>query len=432
MKNQITIKEIKEFNNQFNSNKNNKQIMEGINNNGLQNYCLNKKIIEENPPLFNIELCETKRMDQKESLRCWIYSGLNFIKRNIANNLNTDILNFELSPTFVAFYDRLEKSNSLYNKIIHKKIDFKTINNQSYYNEPCHERGRFEGFRFIINKYGLVPYNIMEDTNDSLYSNDFTRVFNQKVKKDCFKILKAKENGLDCYKLKEKLLAENYDLLCKILGEPPLTFDYTYTNNMNEKITLNNITPLEFKEKFLNIDLNEYISITNLESNNRDLFKKYINKNSSTEFINLPINRLKELCIMQLEQGEPVIFDCNPLSFRDISTGVLDTRLYNYNSNFSFDNMTKIESLNFKERFAQHVMTFTGVHIEKNKPIRWKVEDSYGSEKRYNGYYIMNDNFFDDYIIRIVINKKFLSEAEIELYNSTSIPVSDSDAFEIK
>ena len=186
MKNQITIKEIKEFNNQFNSNKNNKQIMEGINKNGLQNFCLNKKIIEENPPIFNIELCETKRMDQKESLRCWIYSGLNFIKRNIANNLNIDILNFELSPTFVAFYDRLEKSNSLYNKIIYKKIDFKTINNQSYYNEPCHERGRFEGFRFIINKYGLVPYNIMEDTNDSLYSNDFTRVFNQKVKKDCF------------------------------------------------------------------------------------------------------------------------------------------------------------------------------------------------------------------------------------------------------
>lgn len=436
MKNQITIKEIKEFNNQFNSNKNNKQIMEGINKNGLQNFCLNKKIIEENPPIFNIELCETKRMDQKESLRCWIYSGLNFIKRNIANNLNIDILNFELSPTFVSFYDRLEKSNSLYNTIISKNVNFKTIDKDMYYSEPCHEKGRFELFKAIVNKYGIVPADIMKDTKDSLSSETFNLVFNEKVKKDCIKLLNAKNEGLDCYKLKKELLAENYDFLSKIMGEPPLTFNYTYINQQNETVTLNNITPLQFKNTYLSIDLDEYVCILNMEKYNRTLFTKYrkkgfgnIYKKSHIEYLNLPIQRLKELSIMQLKQGEPVIFDCEPLKFRDISTGILDTRLYDYSLNFSFEPLSKIESLNYKNIFARHVMTFTGVHIEKNKPIRWKVEDSYGTEKRYNGYYIMNDNWFDKFVIGVVINKKYLSESEFNLYNSAPTITFQPDVF---
>lgn len=410
--------------------------MKSINKNGMNAFCINNGIIEENDRTFNIELSETKRMNQKESLRCWIYSGLNFIKRDVAKNLNIDVLEFELSPTFIAFYDRLEKANSFYNCVIHKKLDYQKINKDKLFNEPDTEKGRFELFRAIVNKYGIIPYNAMKDTKDSLKSENFNLVFNEKIKKDCIELMNCKENGNDCCKLKEELLYEDYEFLCKIMGQPPEKFDFSYTNLKNEKIMLNNITPLQFKEKFVSVDLNDYVSISNIEKHDRKFYKKYrkkkhgnIYRKSYIEYINLPVQRLKELASNQLKNGEPVIFDAEIIKFRDKTSGVLDTRLYDYNKFLPFKELSKIESLNFKDIFARHLMTFTGVQIEKNKTIRWKVEDSYGDEEKYNGYYIMNDNWFDKFVITVVINKKYLNNKELEIYNSKPIIVDNYDGF---
>jgi bleomycin hydrolase len=430
------MKDIYNFNNKFNSKIENKEIMEAINKQGINTFSINNEIIKENTPNFNVELEDTKKMDQKESLRCWIYSGLNFIKRDMAKNLNMNVLDFELSPTYIAFYDRLEKANSLYNNVINKNIDLKNINKDEYFDEPAHEKGRFELFKTIANKYGLVPYSAMPDTKDSLNSEIFNLIFNEKIKKDCIELIKCKKDGKDCYKLKDTFLYQDYELLCKILGEPCQEFNFTYTDLENKKVTLKNINPLQFKEKFLSINLNDYICILSIENYDRQFNVKYrkkregnIYKKSFIEYVSLPVYRLKELVSEQLKDGLPVIFDCETMKFRDINSGVLDTRLYNYNKYIPFNKLSRQESINFKDMFARHVMTFTGVQIEDNKTIRWKVEDSYGENKRYNGYYIMNDNWFDDYVIGIVINKKYLTDNEIEVYNSKPIVINNFDAF---
>lgn len=430
MSNQITMNQIYKFDTTFNNDIANKKIMDAIHNRGLNNFCINKDVIKENSPEFNIELIETKRMDQKDSLRCWIYSGLNFIKRNIAENLDIDVLNFNLSPTFIAFYDRLEKANSFYNYAIHKNLDYKKIDKDTFFNEPATEKGRFELFRAIINKYGIVPYNIMKDTKDSLNSETLNLLFNEKVKKDCIKLMNCKKVGDDCYKLKDKLLYEDYEFLCKIIGQPAKSFNFSYTNLKNEKVILKNVTPLEFKEKFLSIDLNQFISIVNIEKHDKQLYKKYIKKLSGNvyrksymNYINLPIERLKELATNQLKDGMPVIFDCETMKFRDKTSGVLDTRLYEYNKFLPFNELSRTESLNFKDIFARHVMTFTGVQIKDSKTIRWKVEDSYGDKEKFNGYYIMNDNWFEKFVVSIIVDKKYLNNKELEIYNSEPIKI---------
>lgn len=436
MKQQLTLDLIKRYYKNYNNNSMNRTIENEIKENGIEKSCIDTRIIEENKPSFNIELSDTKRMDQKESLRCWIYSGLNFIKRNMAKNLNMNVLDFELSPTYIAFYDRLEKSNSLYNNIISKDIDLKNINKDKYFNEPAHEKGRFELFKTIVNKYGLVPYSAMPDTKDSLNSEMFNLIFNEKIKKDCVELMKCKKEGKDCYKLKDVFLYENYELLCKIIGQPCQKFDFTYTNLENKTVSLKDITPLEFKEKFLSINLSDYICILSIENYDRQFSIKYrkkregnVYKKSFIEYVNLPVYRLKELVSEQLKDGLPVVFDCETMKFRDINSGVLDTRLYNYDKYIPFKKLTRQESINFKDMFARHVMTFTGVQIEDNKTIRWKVEDSYGTSKKYNGYYIMNDNWFDDYVIGVVINKKYLTDKEIEVYNSKPIVINNFDVF---
>lgn len=117
----IKLDDIKDFSKKYNTNPKNKQIENKITKEGLIKACINKNIIEENQAIFNIELSETKRYNQKESLRCWAFSGFNMIKRNMAENLNINIMDFELSNNYVAFFHRLEKANLAYEKVINSK-----------------------------------------------------------------------------------------------------------------------------------------------------------------------------------------------------------------------------------------------------------------------------------------------------------------------
>ena len=73
MKEEISLEQIKEFKKLYNQDKTNKIIEDAITKNGLENACINRDVIIENQPIFNIELPESKRYDQQDSFRCWIY-----------------------------------------------------------------------------------------------------------------------------------------------------------------------------------------------------------------------------------------------------------------------------------------------------------------------------------------------------------------------
>lgn len=152
-----------------------------------------------------------------------------------------------------------------------------------------------------------------------------------------------------------------------------------------------------------------------MEKYNKSFYTKYKKNNSSNiykkyyiKYINLPIKRLKELVINQLKDGNAVIFDSSTTKFSDNTIGILDTKLYNYSKFIPFKKLSRTEALNFKNIFANHVMIFTGVQIENNKPVRWKVQNSFGKENNQNGYFIMNNNYFDNYAIMFGIDKKYI------------------------
>ena len=74
-----------------------------------------------------------------------------------------------------------------------------------------------------------------------------------------------------------------------------------------------------------------------------------------------------------------------------------------------------------------HSMAFAGVNIVDGKPQRWKIEDSYGDEAKVNGYYIMNDNFFDDFVLSVVVDKKYLSNEQLDMLKQVPIEI-EADA----
>ena len=228
----IELKNIEEFSRKYNSNIENKKIERKIKKYGLDKVCINKKIIEDNPPIFNIELEETKRYNQKNSLRCWIFSGINVIKRNMAKNLNMDIMNFELSDNFITFFHRLEKANITYEKIITSKtIDLDKIVKKDILKNPVEEGGNWENFIGIVKKYGLVPMKVMPITIEGESATRVTNLFSETIRSNAISLIQLKEQNKstdELRKVKLKMLEENYEFLSKVYGEPVKSFNYKY------------------------------------------------------------------------------------------------------------------------------------------------------------------------------------------------------------
>lgn len=440
MNEQISLEQISEFSKKYSEDINNKIIENSITKNGLENTCIDRKIIIENQPIFNIELPESKRYNQKNSYKCWIYAGINMIKYNMAKNLNIDIMNLELSNTYIAFFDKLEKSNNAYENIINlENTDLDYIHKEKMIKYCVSEGGYWQWFVSIINKYGIVPINYMLDSIESSNYEKISDILDEKVKKDIVYLLKLKNNKESIEKLREQklcFLQENYILLSKVLGEPNFKFNFEYKDKNNQHIIVKDITPIEFKNKFLTLDLQSFVSIGNLPMYNKQFYKLYskkysgnIYKNSYATFLNLPIEDLKELAIKQLKDNIPVWMACHITKFRDIKSGVLDTRLYDYKYTLNFNALTKEEALNLHNIDLQHAMTFCGVHLLDNEPVRWKIEDSYGDKEKVNGYYIMNDNFFDEFVLNVIIDKKYLSENQLKLFEQNPIEFEIEEPF---
>lgn len=430
---ELGLEDIREFSEIYNSNPENKIIENAILKNGVQKTCLKQKIVVKNQPIFNIELPNSKRYNQKESWKCWIYAGINTIKYNMAQNLNVDIMKFELSSNYIAFFDKLEKSNLAYENIIQlsedDNVDF--IRKEKILKYCVAEGGYWQYFTNIINKYGILPERYMPNPVAGEDVTQMEQLYKEKVMKNVYSILQAKkrQESLEVLrKMKKQFLQENYTFLSKILGEPPENFTYEYKDKENNYIRQENLTPIEFKNQFLTLNLDDFVSIGNVPMYNKEDGKVYQKKylgnvyqKDKITFLNLPINELKTLVIQQLKDNIPVWMSVDIKKYRDKQTGILDIELYDYENILGLKRLTKEESINFSAIEPHHAMTFVGVNVIDGNPERWKIEDSYGTEEKVDGYYIMNDNFFDEFVFNIIVNKQYLTEEQLQLLKQKPI-----------
>ena len=440
MENQISLEQLENFRKVYNSEKTNKIIENAITNNGLENACINRDIIIENQPIFNVELPESKRYDQKDSWKCWIFGGLNLIKYNIAKIFDMKVMDLELSSNHISFYDKLEKSNNVYENVINlENTEFDYLCKNEVLKFCVSEGGYWDMFVSIVNKYGIIPYSYNFDAVESTAVQRVEYLYTEKIKKDVLKLIELKKSKVDINSLrkeKDKFLQENYTLLCKIYGEPLTKFDFEYKDKDGNYKRIKNLTPIEFKNKFLDLKLENFVTIGNTPMYNKEYYKIYqkkylgnIYEKSYVKYLNLPIEDLKELTIKQLKDNIPVYMGAHILKFRDKKSGVLDIRLYNYEDTLKMKRLSKEESLNLYDISMHHIMSFTGVNLVDDKPQRWKVEDSYGDKEKVNGYYIMNDNFFDEFVLSVVIDKKYLSENQLKLLDQKPIEFAVEEPF---
>lgn len=389
-------------------------------------------------PTFNVEVDTGKVSNQKHSGRCWLFSALNVLRTEFANKNN--MKDFELSQNYLSFWDRLEKSNYFYKNVLETAdlpIEDRKVN--SVFAGPNGDGGYWQFAANLIKKYGVVPNYVMPETAVSNNTTEFDATLNQLLRKNGIELRKmvqdkATEAQLD--QRVEEMLSEVYKICVYSFGLPPKEFELSLRNDNDKLIEEAQITPKEFLKRYFTINVDDYADIVNDPQTSKKYHEVYAIEGAQgmvggdlQKFLNLPVERLKELSIQQLKSNNPIQFGNDVLEDSDRKNGYLMSGIYEYDKLFGID--TKMEKglrLDYKQGNVSHDMTFTGVNIVNGQPNRWKVENSWGEDVGVNGYFVMDDNWFDDYVYDVVINKKYLTKEELAEYEKepTMLPAWDA------
>lgn len=329
---------------------------------------------------------------------------------------------FQFSQVYPFFWDQLEKSNLFLQGIIdtrEKPLDDKMV--EWLLKNPLSDGGQFTGIADIIGKYGLVPKEIMPETSNSENTSRMADLIKQKLRENALELRdmatkKAKLSDLESKKT--EMLGTIYRMLVLNLGEPPTSFEWTLTNAQGKPVNTKQYTPKSFYDEYVGEDLtNNYIMLMNDPS--REYYKLYeidfdrhrYDGNNWT-YVNLPIEDIKEMAIKSIKDSTMMYFSCDVGKFLNSGKGLLDVNNYDYESLFGTKfGMDKKQRIQTFASGSSHAMTLMAVDLDKaGKPKKWMVENSWGADNGYKGHLIMTDEWFNEYMFRLVVEKKYAPE----------------------
>lgn len=366
--------------------------------------------------------------DQKSSGRCWLFTGLNVLRSQIMEEHG--IPELELSQSYNFFYDQLEKSNLFLQAVIDTSglpYDDKKV--EWLFQHPLSDGGQYTGLADNLTKYGIVPKSAMVETYSSSNSAKMGRMISRKLREDGLKLRRMCASGATADVLvaeKEEMLKDIYRILSLTLGVPPAEFTWTRKDKDGNVVSTKTYTPQQFYTEFAGNDLkNGYVMLMNDPT--REYYKLYeIEYDRHTydgenwTYINLPVEDIKKMAIESIKGDEMMYFSCDVGKFLDRERGLLDPGNYDYESLFGVEfGMDKGDRIRSFDSASSHAMTLVAVDLDSDgKPTKWLVENSWGPGAN-DGHLIMTDRWFDEYMFRLVVNKKYVPSDILKILNQT-------------
>ena len=366
--------------------------------------------------------------DQKSSGRCWLFTGLNVLRAKMIDKY--ELPGMEFSQNYLFFYDQLEKANLFLQGVIDTKdLPFEDRKVDWLFTNPLSDGGQFTGVSNLIVKYGVVPADAMPETFQSDNTSQMATLLKLKLREDGLALRDAAASGASAKKLqkmKVEQLSEIYRMLALCLGEPVKEFEWTRCDKDNKIVSRKTYTPKSFYDEFIGEDLEDnYVMIMNDPCREYGKvyeidYDRHVYDGHNWLYVNLPVERIKEMAIASIKDNTAMYFSCDVGKFYDRKKGVLDIANFDYESlmgvTFGMDKKQRVQT---HASGSSHAMTLIAVDVcpESGKPVKWMVENSWGPAAGYKGCLIMTDEWFNEYMFRLVVEKKYVPADVLEMLN---------------
>ena len=379
---------------------------------------------------FSIKVESKGITDQQSSGRCWLFTGLNVMRAKAIARYNLPSLEFSQAYSF--FWDQLEKSNLFLQGVIDTAKE--PMSNQTVewlFKHPLSDGGTFTGVADIVSKYGLVPKEEMPETYSSEHTSQMSSLIGLKLKEYGLELRESVQKGMDVKRIearKTEMLETVYRILVLNLGVPPTEFDYVRKDVKGNPVETEHHTPMSFLEKYGDKNLlTNYVMVMNDPS--REYYKcyeidfdrhRYDGKNWT--YVNLPVEEIKEMAIASLKDSTRMYFSSDVTQL-DSKRGLLDVNNYDFGSllgtTFGMDKKQRIQTF---ASMSAHAMTLMAVDLDENgKPKKWMVENSWGAQSGYKGHLIMTDEWFNEYMFRLVLETKYVPKKVLDIFKQKPV-----------
>ncbi len=401
------------------------------NDSNIKSMTLNHSVQTDVDHLFKYRVDVSGITDQKSSGRCWMFTSMNVLRPSIMKKYN--VAEFDFSHNYLYFWDMFEKSNLFLENIIatsERVMDDREVT--SYFSSPVGDGGVWNLFHNIAGKYGAVPKDVMKETAHSENTSQMGRYLNERLRVGGYELREMASKGAsekDLRAEKVVILKDVYRLLALCLGEPPVEFTWRYEDKDGQIQTVES-TPKDFYAGIIpaNYDKENLIMIMNDPT--REYYKVYeiANYRNTIEgfnwtYLNLPNDAIKEAAIKSIKNNDAMYVSCDVGKQFNGETGILHTEMYDPESllgiNLTMDKKARILT---RQSGSAHAMTLISVDTDKNEnPTKWEFENSWGPSAGNNGCLTFTDKWLEEYLFRIVIDKKYLNEKTVKALDSKPI-----------
>lgn len=392
--------------------------------NDVQNLAVNHAVIRSTSRTMSVKLDHWKTTNQKKSGRCWLFAALNLLRSDTRKSLNSK--DFEFSQNYAMYFDKLERAN-YYLQAVADTAELKDDDRLlAFLSESLMgDGGQWDMATSIFKKYGVVPKEAMPETESSSNTAHMNQRLITLLRKVGWQVRSDTKAGLAASTIDGKIkkaLSDVHAILTAHLGTPPERFEWEYLDDDNHFVRVGELTPKEFLAKYVSFDLDDYVCLVDdprpEHPKGRTLTVEYLGnvvKGDPVRYLNVDIQVMKNCAKDALVNGEPVWFGCDvgPNMLRE--EGLWDAALFDYDGLYDIDfSLTKEERVRVGESAMTHAMLLTGVDVtDEGNTRRWRVENSWGEDSGDKGFFTMNDNWFDEYVFEVVVNKRKLS-AELQ------------------
>lgn len=422
-----------------------KALFNALANNSIDNLVKNHSNSGPVDTNFSNETPKQSIHNQKSSGRCWMFSGLNVLRANFAKE-HHDSLVVEYSQDYLFFYDQLEKSNLMLQGVIDsakKPIDDPKV--QFFFKSPIGDGGTFCGVADLAEKYGLVPMSAMPETYSSENTGKIRSLISSKLREyglELRQMIASGKKAKDVQTRKTEMLGTVYHMLTLTLGEPVKEFTYAFRNKNGKQVgEAKKYTPKSFYEATVGHGLNgTFIMVMNdprrpYHKTYEVEYDRHTYDGHNWKYLNLPMDEIAQLAISSIKDGRKMYSSYDVGKQLDRKRGYLDVDNFDYGSLFGTTfPMDKAQRISTFDSGSTHAMTLTAVDLDVNgKPVKWKVENSWGADNGFAGCFIMTNRWFNEYMFRLVVDKKYVSEQLLKEFDQKpTMLTSDDPLFQLE